>query len=83
MMYDNWGNRLQVSEGFFFFEEKKKREKLSISILIPLAEKQTKKNSLTQVEVYVTLNLKTWEVWNTKITNIQFLGGGGWGNGRK
>lgn len=36
-----------------------------------------------QVEVYVTLNLKTWEVWNTKITEIQFLGGGGWGSGRK
>ena len=36
-----------------------------------------------QVEVYVTLNLKTWEVWNTKITSIQFLGGGGWGNGKK
>ena len=45
VMYDNWGNRLQV-------------------------------------EVFVTLNLKTWEVWNTKITNIQFLGGGGWGNGK-
>ena len=36
-----------------------------------------------QVETYVTINLKTWEVWNTKITNVQFLGGGGWGNGRK
>ena len=35
------------------------------------------------LEIYVTLNLKTWEVWNTKITNIQFLGGGGWGNGKK
>ena len=46
VMYDNWGNRLQV-------------------------------------EVYVTLNLKTWEVWNTKITNVQFLGGGGWGTGKK
>lgn len=46
VMYDNWGNRLQV-------------------------------------EVFVTLNLKTWEVWNTKVTNIQFLGGGGWGSGKK